>query len=109
MFGQTHGPSFPFGLQLIELKWIQANYRRTNVATKLKVTYVKDSYLNVCLGHFPVVVCGVDSLLQVQIHHKACMYLSIFPSFVLDSLTRFCLFVCFSQGTNGLIASPFMA
>jgi len=30
-----------------------ANYRRTNVATKLKVTYVKDSFLN------------------VQVHHKA--------------------------------------
>jgi len=30
-----------------------ANYRRTNVATKLKITYVKDTYLN------------------VQVHHKA--------------------------------------
>ena len=26
-----------------------ANYRRTNVATKLKVTYIKDTYLNVSM------------------------------------------------------------
>lgn len=25
-----------------------ANFRRTNVATKLKITYIKDTYLNVC-------------------------------------------------------------
>lgn len=26
-----------------------ANYRRTNVATKLKITYIKDTYLNVSI------------------------------------------------------------
>ena len=26
-----------------------ANFRRTNVATKLKITYIKDTYLNVGL------------------------------------------------------------
>ena len=35
----------------IILTWYQANFRRTNVATKLKVTYVKDLFLDVSLTH----------------------------------------------------------
>jgi mannose-binding lectin 2 len=37
---------FPFAVASV-LNCLQANYRRTNVATKLKITYVKDSFLDV--------------------------------------------------------------
>lgn len=52
----------------------QANIRRTNVATKLKVTYLKDEYLDV---RSPTVLPSSSSshkvVLQVKIQYKACV------------------------------------
>lgn len=41
----------PLSDNRIILTCYQANFRRTNVATKLKVTYVKDLFLDVSLTH----------------------------------------------------------
>jgi len=53
-------PLFVLVLKLIKLPWEQANYRRTNVATKLKVTYMKDELLQVSLSDFSDMLRGND-------------------------------------------------
>lgn len=49
-----------------------ANYRRTNVATKLKITYIKDSYLNVSILFHCAQFTVIHPCVQVKIQYKAC-------------------------------------
>ena len=52
LLGHVRSDLYSFSLDGVELKEFvieQASYRTTNVATKLKVTYVKDTLLNVSL------------------------------------------------------------
>ena len=69
MRGQNH---LPYARRIGAYMWMKANFRRTNVDTKLKLTYVKDTYLNVSRITLNTCYGLILFSLQVQIHYKAC-------------------------------------
>lgn len=54
----------------IDTNHSQANFRQTNVATKLKITYVKDKFLDVNSFSIYQVIALIVS--QVKIQFRAC-------------------------------------
>lgn len=83
----------------IVLTCYQANFRKTNVATKLKVTYVKDTFLDVSLSHTHSFIVIVDCFASRSRSNTKLVSSYSFP--ISSSSSN----ITSHQGTTGPIAS----